>query len=606
MATTSTQVQQLYVAYLGRAADKGGLDYWMSQLNSDPAKITLDQIRTNFVNEQPEYKEVYGGLSRIDTVTKIYNNLFGRAPDAGGLEYWTTGGGANVGLDDLLVAFINGASPADATTITNKVLISELYTAAAGSDGYLAADAKTIISGVKDNASLAAQLVKLTDGSLSGIALTSATVNLKASVAADAAVTGYEANNVTSLKSVETQLKSVTEANTLLADYTPTAASVSTYGGVDTVLSGALTTLRGDLGTEASLTTAANTAATNLTTAADALRITDADSVTKTTAYAAAYAADKAAVGAASGAETADVATLAAYGSLAANATVWTKALTAAGITPATAGATAFENATTDAQALYDFLSANATTAAQVTAVSKVFTDANVSQFTAFAADAALDKADAKAAADLDTAARALTGTAGTDWKSAYAADAIAKANLEASKALTTVENAYKAIDTAHDALVTAQSTAAGNLDANAAGVTTATAITFTGDANADVFYFPTTKTFQSAAGQDGAVTLAANGDKLYIGEGYTLKSSATLTSTGITGADNNALEVFFLKDASGAVKAVIENNVAGSVGVTSDALASAPSDGVSIITLTGVTDVSQVTFANGVISHVA
>ncbi|AVH34844.1 hypothetical protein AL532_00030 (plasmid) [Pseudomonas monteilii] len=604
MATTSTQVQQLYVAYLGRAADKGGLDYWMSQLNSDPAKITLDQIRTNFVNEQPEYKEVYGGLSRIDTVTKIYNNLFGRAPDAGGLEYWTTGGGANVGLDDLLVAFINGAAPADATTITNKVLISELYTAAAGTDGYLAADAKTIISGVKDNASLAAQLVKLTDGSLSGIALTSATVNLKASVAADAAVTGYEANNVTSLKSVETQLKSVTEANTLLADYTPTAASVSTYGGVDTALSGALTTLRGNLGTEASLTTAANTAATNLTTAADALRTTDADSVTKTTAYAAAYAADKAAVGAASGAEEADVATLAAYGSLTANATVWGNALAAAGITAATGG-TAFENAQVDAQALYDFLSANATTAAQVTAVSKVFTDANVSQFTAFAADAALDKADAKAAADLATAAGALTGTEGNNWKSAYAADATAKANLEASKALTTVENAYKAIDTAHDALVTAQSTAAGNLDANAAGVATGTAITFTGDANADVFYFPTTKTFQGAAGQDGAVTLAANGDKLYIGEGYTLKSSATLTATGITGADNNALEVFFLKDASGAVKAVIENNVAGSVGVTSDALASAPSDGVSIITLTGVTDVSQVTFANGVISHV-
>ncbi|MEG2043234.1 MAG: DUF4214 domain-containing protein, partial [Hafnia sp.] len=63
MATTSAQVQQLYVAYLGRAADKGGLDYWLGQLNATPAKITLDQIRANFVNEQPEYKAAYEGLS---------------------------------------------------------------------------------------------------------------------------------------------------------------------------------------------------------------------------------------------------------------------------------------------------------------------------------------------------------------------------------------------------------------------------------------------------------------------------------------------------------------------------------------------------------------
>ncbi len=39
MATTSAQVQQLYVAYLGRAADKAGLDYWLGELNATPATI---------------------------------------------------------------------------------------------------------------------------------------------------------------------------------------------------------------------------------------------------------------------------------------------------------------------------------------------------------------------------------------------------------------------------------------------------------------------------------------------------------------------------------------------------------------------------------------
>ena len=47
MAITSAQVQQLYVAYLGRAADKAGLDYWMAELNSVPATLTLENLRSN-------------------------------------------------------------------------------------------------------------------------------------------------------------------------------------------------------------------------------------------------------------------------------------------------------------------------------------------------------------------------------------------------------------------------------------------------------------------------------------------------------------------------------------------------------------------------------
>ena len=145
MAITTAQIQQLYVAYLGRAADKAGLDYWSEQLNAAKPVLTLESLRANFVNEQPEYVNAYAGLSRSDTVVKIYNNLFGRAPDAAGLAYWTTGGGATVNADQLLTAFVAGAGATDAKIIANKVLVSEVYTSTAGAN-YNAADAKSIIS----------------------------------------------------------------------------------------------------------------------------------------------------------------------------------------------------------------------------------------------------------------------------------------------------------------------------------------------------------------------------------------------------------------------------------------------------------------------------
>ncbi|WP_024694433.1 DUF4214 domain-containing protein [Pseudomonas syringae] len=590
MATTTTQIQQLYVAYLGRAADKAGLDYWSTQLNGTPATLTLDDLRANFVNEQPEYAAAYGGLSRVDTVTKIYNNLFGRAPDAAGLTYWTTGGGVNVSADDLLVAFINGAGTADAATITNKVLVSELYTSAAGTN-YLAADAKSVITGVTDSsATLTAALAKLTDGSLSGIALGTATVNLKASVSADAAVTSYEANQLAAIKAIGAQLETLTKANAQLPDQTVNAAA-TTYTAADTDLSGDLTAARaGALAgkTTATLTTEAATAATDLTTAANALRTTDAASVDKITAFDAASKAVIANKAVATDTVTEVTGALQAYGSIAGNATVWNKALADAG------GAT-------DAAGIYAFLTATTTTAAQVTAITNDF--AGVTSFTAFGTAAAQDKLAVKATADLSTATTALNSTEGNAYIAAYNTDATAKLNVTASTALDALDASYKTIDTAHDALTAAQTAATAKLATADVGAVAAGTVTFTDDANkAQVFYFPTTK---KADGSDGVVTLEAGKDSLYIGEGYTLNKTAALGSTGITGADNNSLEVFFVKETgSNFVKAVIETSVAASTTVTTGTLPVAV-DNVSVITLTGVTDVSQVTFANGVISHV-
>ncbi|BAP45960.1 putative uncharacterized protein [Pseudomonas sp. StFLB209] len=618
MATTSAQVQQLYVAYLGRAADKGGLDYWLGQLNAEPAQITLDQIRTNFVNEQPEYAAAYAGLSRVDTVTKIYNNLFGRAPDAGGLTYWTTGGGATVALDQLLVAFVNGASATDAQVVTNKVLVSEVYTSTAGAN-YAAADAKAIISGVNDTTqSVTDAVAKLSDGSLSGIAVPASVGLLKASVAADAAVSAYETTKAADLLAIEKQLATLSTTSAVIKDQTVTSTANSTYSDVNTELKADLADARAqasagnvvglDGKSTLTLTGEATVKAAALTAAADTLRLSDDKSVEKTGAYDTAAKA----LAAAKEPNAADVtqakATLVAYANNPANATVWDTALSDAGVTKASPADVA-----ADVDSLYTVLT---TLGTSTTLINKVTADfAGVTAFTSFGSLAAQELTFVKATDAFNKADTALANqngsTAASDWKAAYAADASVKLQVEASKALDAIEASYKAIDTAHTALTTAQTAAADKLAGTSlvALNTKAAPDTFVAGGTADkadVFYFTGGKVTTA----DGALTFETAKDSLYIGDGYTLNTTAKFdAATGtITGGQNGVKEVFFFKDGSN-IKAVIEAADLGSstfqatvANGTSNLDASA-SDQVSIITLTGITSVDQLSFANGVIT---
>lgn len=604
MAITTAQIQQLYVAYLGRAADKAGLDYWSQQLNAEKPVLTLENLRANFVNEQPEYVNAYAGLSRSDTVVKIYNNLFGRAPDAAGLAYWTTGGGATVNADQLLTAFVAGAGATDAKIIANKVLVAEVYTSTAGAN-YAAADAKSIISGVDDTAlSVTKAVGHLSDGTLSGIAIPQSVATLKLALAADAAKTAFETTKVADVLALEKQLVTLTVANAQLADQGQALADDAyTYKTLTGELAGDLTAARGGaLGgkTTLQLTGDATVAAADLVAARAALIAKDSASIDKITAY------EKAAVALAATSKVvkadADqaVGTLAAYGANAANATVWNKALADAGIDKGVVATAAAQ-----AQAIYDFLANKATSA---TDVAKIATDfSGVSNFTAVGTLAAKDQAFNKATDAFGKADNAVKTTAeGTTWADDYQADALAKAKVDASKSLDALEGSYKAIADAYDAAVAANKAAGEKVNAETTLKVlgdTLGVISGTGVADkSDVFYFASGK----VTGSDGAVTLEPGKDTIYLGEGYTLNKTATLDATGIHGANNSALEVFFFKATDGSVKAVIETAAEGNTDVVNNTFVPNANDKVSVITLTGVTDVSQVAFANGVISHVA
>jgi S-layer protein len=127
MATVSEQIQEIYIGLLGRAADKSGLDYWAAEINA--GTLSIEQLRANIVNEQPEYAAGLGQLTRAQLVNTLYENLFERAAEAEGLDYWVNGAGATVNADQLVLALSAGASAADRLVLDNKTDAAEYYTA---------------------------------------------------------------------------------------------------------------------------------------------------------------------------------------------------------------------------------------------------------------------------------------------------------------------------------------------------------------------------------------------------------------------------------------------------------------------------------------------
>ncbi|MBW3042877.1 DUF4214 domain-containing protein [Prochlorococcus marinus] len=190
---TSTQLQELYVAYFGRAADPTGLDYW-TEKGITTSKFAADMYA------QAEFKDVYGSLSTESQVNQIYKNLFDREADVDGLNYWTL----EINLGKIQLAEIanhliyaaqnNAGSEDDKTALTNRTNAAVAYTAkvkesseailafqAESTDPWVAGDniteAISYLSGIdKDtahtDAGIAASVTTITDNGPSGTSQT--------------------------------------------------------------------------------------------------------------------------------------------------------------------------------------------------------------------------------------------------------------------------------------------------------------------------------------------------------------------------------------------------------------------------------------------------
>ena len=76
----------LYKAAFNRTPDAGGLGYWINQMDKG---MSYSDVAKNFVTSS-EFQTAFGGSNpSVNTlVTKLYNNVLNRTPDAGGLAFW--------------------------------------------------------------------------------------------------------------------------------------------------------------------------------------------------------------------------------------------------------------------------------------------------------------------------------------------------------------------------------------------------------------------------------------------------------------------------------------------------------------------------------------
>jgi hypothetical protein len=139
----ATVVQELYVAYFGRPADYFGLQNFETALSAANAPTDLIGLTGAYTTNpavkslidsfgsSAESNALYGG-STLQFINGIYQNLFNRAPELGGLLYWTAAidsGSVSHGNAALAIAAAAAASTsADAQTITNKVTVASNFT----------------------------------------------------------------------------------------------------------------------------------------------------------------------------------------------------------------------------------------------------------------------------------------------------------------------------------------------------------------------------------------------------------------------------------------------------------------------------------------------
>jgi uncharacterized protein YkwD len=108
---TVRPVTRLYYAVFRREPDAGGLNYWV-RLNQ--AGHRLENIATMFA-ESPEFRTAYGSLSNAAFVQLVYRNVLERAPDAGGLAYWTDLVNRGMSRGRLLMGFSESVEYTDKT-----------------------------------------------------------------------------------------------------------------------------------------------------------------------------------------------------------------------------------------------------------------------------------------------------------------------------------------------------------------------------------------------------------------------------------------------------------------------------------------------------------
>ena len=141
--TPDEQIAATYTAFLGRGADAAGFKFWENAFATEsqtesPAKL-IAGIASSFASSD-EAKALYpllanptgaSGSQITGFVNDVYENLFNRSADAGGLTFWSelTKAEITAGNFDgsIVVQIMSGAQGQDITTLISKVAVSLAY-----------------------------------------------------------------------------------------------------------------------------------------------------------------------------------------------------------------------------------------------------------------------------------------------------------------------------------------------------------------------------------------------------------------------------------------------------------------------------------------------
>jgi hypothetical protein len=137
MAVNALKVQQLYVAYFGRPADPGGLDYWLNALDANV--VSVADI-SHYFAASPEYRDNYSHMDSRTVVTKIYEHLFGRDAEAAGVDFWAgVLDRGTLSIDDAVRKISEAAVGTDALIFNGKAAAATAFTLRLDTPGEMAA-----------------------------------------------------------------------------------------------------------------------------------------------------------------------------------------------------------------------------------------------------------------------------------------------------------------------------------------------------------------------------------------------------------------------------------------------------------------------------------
>ena len=153
MAFTQLEISELYVATFNRAPDAAGLAYWMGTGTPATTATTVLEVANAMLASEEMAATYPSTQTTTEFVEAMYQNLFGRAAEQAGLDYWVgqidTGA---VAKESMIKALIEGAQAnttdegkADAAILDNKAAVGVYFAEQGLSD---TTDAATVLEGV--------------------------------------------------------------------------------------------------------------------------------------------------------------------------------------------------------------------------------------------------------------------------------------------------------------------------------------------------------------------------------------------------------------------------------------------------------------------------